>query len=79
MKKIQRIFISLISLLCFMSFSLLAQGVTTSELAGSVSEADAAGLEGANIVATHEPSGIILHAAVVFLIYPICVWADHTL
>ncbi|RTZ73016.1 MAG: TonB-dependent receptor, partial [Candidatus Neomarinimicrobiota bacterium] len=41
-----------------MSFSLLAQGVTTSELAGSVSEADAAGLEGANIVATHEPSGI---------------------
>ncbi len=58
MKKIQRIFISLISLLCFMSFSLLAQGVTTSELAGSVSEADAAGLEGANIVATHEPSGI---------------------
>jgi len=58
MKKIQKIFISLISLLCFMSFSLLAQGVTTSELAGSVSEADAAGLEGANIVATHEPSGI---------------------
>ena len=58
MKKLQRFFISLISLLCFMSFSLLAQGVTTSELAGSVSAAESAGLEGANIVATHEPSGI---------------------
>jgi len=40
MKKLQRFFISLISLLCFMSFSLLAQGVTTSELAGSVSAAE---------------------------------------
>ena len=58
MKKIQRIFMFLISLLCFMSFSLLAQGVTTSELAGSVSDAESAGLEGANIVATHVPSGI---------------------
>ena len=47
MKKIQRIFMFLISLLCFMSFSLLAQGVTTSELSGSVSDAESAGLEGA--------------------------------
>lgn len=58
MKMIRRIFVSFFALLCVMSFSLFAQGVTTSEMSGSVSDADGTGLEGANIVATHEPSGI---------------------
>lgn len=58
MKIMKRISMSFIALLYVMNFSLFAQGVTTAEMAGSISDADGAGLEGANIVATHEPSGI---------------------
>jgi len=49
---------SLLIIVSFMFSTLQAQGVTTAELAGSVSDADGTGMEGANIVATHEPSGI---------------------
>lgn len=58
MKMIIRIFVSFFALLYVMSFSLFAQGVTTSEMSGNVSDTDGASLEGANIIATHEPSGI---------------------
>ena len=39
------------------SASLLAQGVTTSTLSGSVSDQSGGSLPGANVIATHEPSG----------------------
>lgn len=39
------------------SASLLAQGVTTSTLSGSVSDPSGSSLPGANVIATHEPSG----------------------
>jgi len=58
MKNTKRSIGYILSIALFSVSSLMAQGVTTSELAGFVSEADVAGLEGANIVATHEPSGI---------------------
>ncbi|MCH7763142.1 MAG: TonB-dependent receptor [Candidatus Marinimicrobia bacterium] len=54
----KRIFSSLLILTSFIFSTLLGQGVTTAELSGSVSDGEGAGLEGANVVATFEPSGI---------------------
>lgn len=39
-----------------LSTSLFGQGVTTSELSGFVTDTDGNALEGANVIATHEPS-----------------------
>jgi len=58
MSKSKRILTSLLILISFIFSTLLGQGVTTAELAGSVLNGDGAGLEGANVVATYEPSGI---------------------
>ncbi len=57
MRTNMRAFPSLIILISFMFSTLLAQGVTTAELAGNVSADAGTGLEGANVIATHEPSG----------------------
>ena len=39
-------------------FSVLtAQGITTAELSGNISDSSNSALEGANIIAVHEPTG----------------------
>jgi len=42
---------------------IFGQGVTTSSMRGYVTGADGSGLEGANVIATHLPSGTVYGAA----------------
>lgn len=53
----RRILLSVVALGLTFTFGLMAQGVTTSNMTGKVTDQSGSGLPGANIVATHVPSG----------------------
>jgi len=56
-KTVLHIAFSLALLAFLMPASMLAQGVTTASMSGTVVDTDGSGLEGATIVATHTPTG----------------------
>ena len=69
-----------LALVIFGLQTIYAQGVTTASFSGRITDQDGAGLVGANVIATHVPSGtqyVGRHAMTAGTIFSTYVWADR--